>query len=126
MTQGSGCGIRLDVLSGKKAGLNRVIFLILVCSKKLLTKYDVVLEVKRVRAFRHIDAKTVYRRMDALEKQGWIRQKGTRPTKPGWSSELYEITLGGVAALKLDKINIDEFLLSASEEQLRKLIDALS
>jgi len=64
--------------------------------------------------------------MDALEKQGWITQRGKRPAKPGWPSELYTLTTRGLAALKIGERNIEDFLLTASDEQLHKLIDALS
>jgi hypothetical protein len=64
--------------------------------------------------------------MQALERQHWIVQKGTRPTQPGWDSDLYELTFRGKAALKLDEQNIDIFLQTAREEQLLRLITALS
>jgi DNA-binding PadR family transcriptional regulator len=117
-------GTELSVFSGREESLNRVIFLILY-SKKLLASYDMYKEIRGMKGFRHIDSRTVYRRMEALEKQGWIRQKGTRPARPGWDSTLYELTLRGKAALKLDGKSIDEFLRKATDEQLLKLIDAL-
>ncbi len=113
------------MFSGKEATLNRIILLVLF-SEKLLAKYDVFLKIKSSKGFRRMDARTVYRRMEALEEAGWIAQKGNRPAKPGWPSELYEITLRGMAALKLDKKSIEEFLQTATDEQLLKLIDALS
>jgi hypothetical protein len=62
--------------------------------------------------------------MDALQKQDLISIVGERPTKPGWPSELYAISPRGIAALKLDENNIEEFLLTASHEKLRKFNDA--
>jgi DNA-binding PadR family transcriptional regulator len=118
-------GTPLKVFSGREASLNRVIFLILY-SKKLLAKYDMFLEIKNIKGLRHIDSKTVYRRMDALERQGWIAQKGNRTTKPGWPSELYELTLRGKAALKLDQKSLEEFLQTATDEQMLNFIDAFS
>ncbi len=115
-------GTPLKVFSGREATLNRVILLIL-CSKKLLAKYDVFLEIKRMKGFRHIDSKTVYRRMNALEKGCWIAQNGIRPAKVRGDSALYELTLKGKAALRLDKKNIEAFLQTATEEQLLKFID---
>ena len=118
-------GTSLKVFSGKEEALNRLILLILRLKRKL-AKYDMAIEVRHIRDFKHIDTNTVYRRMDALQQQGWIGIVGERPTKPGWPSELYGLTLKGKAALKLDERNIDDFLSTASDEQLRKLIDALS
>jgi DNA-binding PadR family transcriptional regulator len=114
-------GTPLIVFSGKQACLNRVILLILY-SKQLLTKYDMFLEIKNMKGFKHMDSRTIYRRMETLERQGWIAQKGNRLAKPGWPSELYEITLRGKAALKLDEKNIEEFLQTATDEQLLKFI----
>ncbi len=119
----SGCkGTRLKVFSGKEARLNRVILLIL-RSKKLLAKYDIFLEVRNIKGFKHEDSKTVYRRIDALDNEGWIVKKGTRPAKVQGESTLYELTLKGEAAIKLDEKSIEEFLKSATDEQLEKFIN---
>lgn len=117
-------GTRLKVFSGREASLNRVMLLILY-AKKPLASYDIYKEIRGMKGFRHTDSKTVYRRIEALEKQGWIQQKGTRPAQPGWDSTLYELTLRGKAALKLDEKSMDEFLRKATDAQLLKLIDAL-
>ena len=118
-------GTPLKVFSGREATLNRVILLILY-SEKLLAKYDAFLEIKSMKGFRHIDFKSVYRRMAALQKEGWIAQKGNRHTQPCWPSELYEITLKGIAALKIDKKSVEEFLKTATDEQLLKFIEIFS
>ena len=118
-------GTKLEVFSGKEESLNRVMLQILK-QKGALIPYDVWLIVKGIKGFRHRDAKTVYRRMEALERQGWITKVGNRPTQPGWPSELYEITLRGKAALKLDEKSIEEFLRTATDEQLLKFIDGFS
>jgi len=118
-------GTRLKVFSGKEASLNRVILLILL-SKKLLAKYDVFLEIRNIKGFKHEDSKTVYRRMEALEQERWICQKGTRPAKVLGESILYELTLRGKAALTLDQKNMEDFLRTATDEQLLKFIEAYS
>ena len=117
-------GTRLEVFSGKEETLNRVILLILY-SGQLLTKYDLFLKIKAMKGFRHRDSKTVYRRIGALAGEGWIAQKGRRPAKVHGDSILYELTLKGKAALKLDKKSIEEFLKTATNEQLTKFIDLL-
>jgi DNA-binding PadR family transcriptional regulator len=119
-------GTSLKLFSGKEEALNRLILLILCNSKQPLTKYDMALEVKRVVEFKHADKNTVYRRMDALQKQDLISVVGERPAKPGWPSELYAINPRGRAALKLDKRSIEEFLLTATYEELRKFNDVYS
>jgi DNA-binding PadR family transcriptional regulator len=118
-------GTPLKVFSGKEATLNRVILLILF-SGQLLAKYDLFLIVRSTKGFRNKDVKTIYRRVDFLEKGGWIAKEGEKLTKPGWPSELYQITLKGRAALKLDQKSIETFLENATDEQLADLIDLLS
>ena len=122
----NGCkGTRLEVFSGKEARLNRVILLILQ-SKKPLTKYDVFLEIRNIKGFKHKDSKTIYRRVDALKEGGWISQQGTRPAKVQGESKLHGLTVKGKAALKLNQKSVDEFLRTATDEQLLKLIEAFS
>jgi predicted ArsR family transcriptional regulator len=113
-------GKPLKVFSGKAKALNRLILLILLSSKQPLTKYDMALAVRRSK---RTDKNTVYRRMDALHEQDLISAVGERPSKPGWPSELYAINHRGIAVLKLNCI--EEFVLTASYEELRKLNDAL-
>jgi len=118
-------GTRLKVFSGKEARLNRVILLIL-SSEKLLTKYEVFVEVRHVKGFRHVTSKTVYRRMESLKSQGMIVQKGTKLAKPGWTSDLFSISLKGKAVLKLGEKSIEALLEAATDEQLLRIIELLS
>lgn len=91
--------------------------------KGALIPYDVWLIVRGIKGFRLTDTKTVYRRMDALERQGWTAKVGNRSSQPGWPSELYEITLKGRAALKLDEKSIEDFLKTATDEQLLQFLN---
>jgi DNA-binding PadR family transcriptional regulator len=116
-------GTPLKVFSGKEATLNRVILLIL-NSKKPLTKYDLFLLIRNMKGFRHKASKTIYRRIYALEQGGWIIQNGMRPAKVEGNSALYELTLKGKAALRLDEKSLEEFLNTATNEQLSKFIDS--
>jgi len=116
----------LKVFSGKEATLNRVILLILRSSKQPLATYDIYLKVRRIRGLKHKYSKTVYRRMFALNHDGWITQNGTRPAKVKGDSILYEVTLKGKAALKLDQKSIEDFLRTATNEQMLKFIEAFS
>lgn len=95
-----------------------VILLILHSSKKPLTRYDVYLQIRGIRGLKREDSKTVYRRMATLSQEGWIAQNGTRPAKVKGDSILYELTLKGKAALTLDEKSIEEFLKTATAEQL--------
>lgn len=123
MAQTNRKGTSLKVFSGKAAPLNRIMLLILRSSKQPLTKYGMALQARRIVEFKHTDKNTVYRRMDALHEQDLISVVGEKPAKPGWPSELYAINPRGIAALKLDENNIEEFLLKASYEKLCKFND---
>jgi DNA-binding PadR family transcriptional regulator len=115
-------GTRLQVFSGKEARLNRVLLKTLEWKSPLIA-YDVWRQLKATKGFRGIDSKTVYRRMHALEQEGWIGQRGKRPAKVRGDSALYELTLKGKAALRIDEKGIEAFLETATSEQLAKFID---
>jgi DNA-binding PadR family transcriptional regulator len=115
-------GTPLKVFSGKQAKLNRVI-LQTFDRKGPLISYDVWRFVVMIKDFGQIERKTIYCRVEALSQEGYIIQRGTRPTQPGWPSELFELTLKGKAALKADKKSMDQFFATASEEELQKFID---
>jgi DNA-binding PadR family transcriptional regulator len=120
-----GKGTPFKVFSGKEATLNRVILLVFLSSKHPLAKYDVYLQIHGMKGLKRKDSKTVYRRIEVLNQEGWIAHRGKRPAKVQGESILYELTLKGKLALRLDEISIEEFLKTASDEQLAKFIDVL-
>lgn len=61
--------------------------------------------------------------MDALSSEHWITPNGTRPAKVQGDSILYELTLKGKAAVKLNDKSIEDFLETATDEQLAKFIE---
>ena len=98
MTRKKRKGTKLEVFSGKQESLNRVICRVLEWKGPLIA-YDVWRQLKSIKGFKYIDSKTAYRRMEALELQGWIGQKETRQGKRGGDKILYELTLKGKATL---------------------------
>lgn len=125
LTRKRGKGTPLKVFSGKEATLNRAILQVLEHQNPLIP-YDVWHVIRAIKGFRHVEYKTVCRRMSALAQQGWIKIKGAKEVKPSWISVQYELSVRGKGALQLDKIDIDEFLLKAHEEQIKQLLDAFS
>jgi DNA-binding PadR family transcriptional regulator len=113
----------LKVFSGKEASLNYAIFLVLL--KDPLIPYDVWLSVRSIKDFRHEHYRTVCRRIHAIYEQGYLIVVGRRDTKPAGNSPLYTLTLKAKAALKLNKQSIDDYLQTATDKQLQKLIEAL-
>jgi DNA-binding PadR family transcriptional regulator len=120
-----GKGTPLKLFSGKQRDLNRLVLRVLRASNQPLTKYDVYLLIHGVKGSRHITSKTVYRRMDALNSECYITENGSRPGKVQGESVLYQLTRKGVAALKLDRQNWDEYLRTATDDDFRKLDEAL-
>ena len=110
------------MFSGKKGKLNRAVLQVF-DRKGPLIAYDVWRFVVMIKDFGHTGWKTVYDRVDALLQEGYVIQSGTRPTQPGWPSELFRLTRKGKAALKADKKSMDQFLATATEEELQKFLD---
>jgi hypothetical protein len=116
---------KLGVLSGRQAKLNHIIFLVLY-PKKLLTSYDIYLEIRGIKGYRHVKRQSVDRRIKALCLQGWLQKEGIRLAKAHFSSPLYKLSIRAQAALVLSKKNLNDFLQTAPETNLQMLIDALS
>ena len=62
-------------------------------SKNLLTSYDMYLEIRRIKSFRHVKRQSVDRRMKALCEQGWTVKYGVRPAKAHFLSPLYALSI---------------------------------
>jgi hypothetical protein len=118
-------GTKLKVFSGREAALNMIIFLILCPEGKLLASYDIFKEVRATKGFRHKGQQNVDRRVKALYKQHWLEIEGVRLSKPHFLSPLYKLSVRGRAALELNKKDLNSFLLTAPEDQLQKLMEAL-
>jgi hypothetical protein len=56
-----------------------------------------------MRGYKHFDSRTIYRRQNALISEGWIAKAGTRPGQVEGESVLYELSLKGKVALRLDE-----------------------
>ena len=118
-------GTRLKVFIDREATLNRVALKILE-KKSPLIAYDVWRQLKAIKGDRNVDSKTAYRRLKALELQRLLTQEGTRLGQRGGDKTLYELTLRGKAALRLDEKSVEEFLQKATNEQLQKFINSFS
>ena len=113
-------GTELPVFTGRAAKLNRAIFEVL-RAKQSLASYDAYLEVRRIKGYRHTKYQTVDRRMKKLHQQRWITKKGTKKTRPGSDSPLYELSNRGQTALELDKVSMTRFVKEANDDLLLEL-----
>jgi hypothetical protein len=118
-------GTELKVFSGREARLNQTIFLILDL-KKPLTSYDMYLEIRRIKGFRHVKRQSIDRRMRALCQQGWIIKYGVRLAKAHFLSPLYALSIRAQAALALNKTDLNVFIHIAKEFELEMIVDVLS
>ncbi len=103
-------GTPLKVFSSKEATLNRIILLILRFSKTPLTKYELYKQIRTIKGYKHVDSKTVYRRIDALKFGRWVEKNGCRPGKVQGESALHILTIKGKVAIRLEEKSIEEFL----------------
>jgi len=117
-------GIKLEVFSGKQAKLNRIIFLVLLC-KGVLTSYETYKEIRSIKGCRHVNRQNVDRRMKALYEQGWLEVTGTKLAKAHFQQPLYKLGDSAEAALELSKKDFNISLKTSSNDELRKLIEAL-
>jgi DNA-binding PadR family transcriptional regulator len=108
---------RISVFKGRDARLNRAIFWIL-AQQSPLTIYDVWRKLRTQRDFAHIPYNTVNRRVRALEEHGYIEKTGERKTKTGFAAKLYQLTARAYLAMLLNRINLDEFVETAPNDEI--------
>ena len=117
-------GTELSVFKGREAKLNRAIFQTL-ATKSPLTIYEIFREIKAQKGLKHTKYTNVNRRVKALEKSGYLEKAGARKTQAGFQAALYQLTARAYLAILLNKINIDNFTQTASEESIIATIVAL-
>jgi hypothetical protein len=115
----------LDVFSGREDRLNRVIFVVL-DAKNPLTSYDMYLEIRRIKGFRHVKWQSVDRRMKILCEQGLIDKYGVRPAKAHFLSPLFALSIRAQAALSLNKTDLNVFIQVAKENELEIIVNVFS
>lgn len=120
-----GKGTKLEILSGRQAKLNRIIFLLL-DPDRLLTSYDLYLEIRRIKGYRGTKRQSVDRRIKALYQEGWLQKEGTRPAKAHFLSPLYRLSIRARVATVLNKSDLNRYLCTAPETQLKALLDLLN
>jgi hypothetical protein len=113
-------GTPLKVFSGKQKKLNCIIIPLL--EKKALAKEDVFHVLRKTKGFRSVTSKTICRRMDELKKGGYIAPNGTRPGAVQGECVLFKTTRKGLGALRLDRKSVDEFLDTATEDELDEFL----
>ena len=109
---------------GKAGPLNRLVFEILI--SKTLASYDIYLEVRRVKGFKHRKYQAIDRRLKILYEQGWLILDGAKKTKPGTEAPLYSLSSKGPAALEMDKVSREWFLSDASDELQKRMTELLA
>jgi hypothetical protein len=125
VVRGHSRGTKLDVFSGREAKLNRVIFQIL-DTKNILTSYDMYLEIRRIKGFRHVKRQSIDRRMKSLCQQSWIVKYGVKQAKAHFISPLYALSIQAQTALVLNKTDLNVFLQAAEKVELGIMVDILA
>lgn len=117
---------RLSVFKGREARLNLAIFQILAL-KGPLTIYDMRREVRKQKHLAGTKYPVVLRRVRRLEESNYLEKAGTRKikTQPCDQAVLYQLTARAYLAILLNKINLDNFTQTASEESIIAALVAL-
>ena len=112
------------MFSDKAGPLNRLVFEIL--RSKALASYDIYLEVRRVKGFKHRKYQAVDRRLKRLYEEGWLILDGAKKTKPGTEAPIYRLSSNGPTALEMDKVSREWFLSDASDELQNRMTTLLA
>ncbi|MDI9577042.1 MAG: hypothetical protein QM398_02765 [Thermoproteota archaeon] len=78
-----------------------------------------------MKGHRHYKYQVIDRRLKRLYEERWILKNGTKKTKPGTDTPLYELSLRGQTALEMDKTSRSRFLREANDDlllQMKKLL----
>jgi len=124
LAQKTGRGHLLEVFSDKAGPLNRLVFEIL--RSKALSSYDIYLEVRRVRGFKHRTYRAVDRRLKKLHDEGWLFLDGVKKTKAGTEAPIYRLSSNGPTALEMDKVSREWFLSDASDKLQKRMTELLA
>jgi DNA-binding PadR family transcriptional regulator len=115
---------RLSIFKGREAKLNCAVFQVL-SLKGPQTIYEIFKEVKAQKGLRPTKYTNVNRRVRVLEKDGYIEKAGTRKTQAGFQAALYRLTARAYLAILLNKVNFDNFIQKASEQDIIAMLAAL-
>jgi len=115
---------RLSVFKGHEARLNRAIFHIL-AHRGPLTIYDIHKEVKAQKGLRRIRYASINKRVKALEELGYIEKIGTKKTKAGFETVMYEVTARAYLAILLESISLESVITRLDETTAREILAAI-
>jgi len=115
---------RLSVFKGREARLNRAIFHIL-AHRGTLTIYDIYREVKAQKGLRRIRYASINKRVKALEQSGYIEKIGTKKTKAGFETVMYEVTARAYLAILWESISLESVITRLDEATAREIIAAI-
>ena len=124
MAKGKRIHGRLSIFKGREAKLNYAVFQVL-SLKGPQTIYEIFKEVKAQKGLKPTKYTNVNRRVRVLEKDGYIEKAGTRKTQAGFQATLYRLTARAYLAILLNKVNFDNFIQKASEQDIIAMLAAL-
>lgn len=124
MAKGKRTHGRLSIFKGREAKLNYAVFQA-IALKGSQTIYEIFKEVKAQKGLRHTKYTNVNRRVRILEKDGYLEKAGTRKTQAGFQAALYQLTARAYLAILLNKVNLDNFIQNASEQDILAMLAAL-
>ena len=115
--------VRLSVFTGTKARLNRVILRVL-AQHGPLTISSLRKRIRTLRDYRYTRYPVIYRRVNALQKEGFLEVTGVDEVKK--KSLVYGLTARGHLAILLDQMDLDKVLRTADTEKIVAILSVLS
>jgi len=115
---------RISVFKGREARLNKAIFHVLAL-KGSQTIYEICKEIKIQKGLKQTKYTNVNRRIRILEQSAYLEKTGTRKTQAGFQATIYQLTARAYLAILLNKMNLDNFIQTAKEENIVATLAAL-
>jgi hypothetical protein len=115
-------GVTLAILKRREARLNRAILQVLT-KKSPKTRYEIYKQIKG--SGLQTRYSNINYRIKALDASGFIRKCGSRKTKSGFTTDLYESTPKGYLALALAAVDFDKLILAANEAAVLTLLSLI-
>jgi len=112
---------KLSVFKGREARLNHVIFQIL-SLKGPQTIYDIHKQIRTLRALRSTRYEVINRRVKALESSCFIRRLGSRKTRAGFETIIYDLTTKAYLAMLLDCVSLEDLAMRANNDIASELL----
>ena len=114
-------GTELSVFKGREARLNHAV-LLAAAYREPLTIYEIHKEIVKMKGLGHTRYANVNKRVKLLTEQGFLRKAGSRITKVGLRTTIFQCTTKALLSLAISLVKIDDLIANLNEEGLLTLL----